>query len=193
MYVASTFRRIIAHCADELISAVFLIPVVVSVWVQMSKDQDIIVPWRLLTSIWLARVCYEIICIYILQAMPAQRFFGLKILSTYHPELGLGLFQTTIRVLVAQLKYVLGPSIYFLALFHRDRQHLGDILAETRVVQINERNFSPKARIILGSILVFASLLMNLNEAIDFVGQGRISPQGIKVEMPTFELSLNEM
>lgn len=192
MYVASTFRRIMAHLSDELLSSVFFIPIIVSVFAQMSTHHEIVIPWKLFAAVWAARLVYEILCIYVLQALPAQYFLGLKILSTYQPEMGLGLLQITIRVLVGQLKYILGPSIYFMALFHRERQHIGDILAETRVVQIQERANSPKPMTVIASILVFSSLVVNLNESVEFVKQDRLTKQGVIFESPSISIQLGD-
>jgi uncharacterized RDD family membrane protein YckC len=188
MYVASTFRRTLAHLSDEAIGSVFWIPLLVKAWVQAGRGHDIVLPWFLILSLWTARVVYEVLCVYVLQGLPAQRFFGLKVISTYHPELGLGLPQVVIRVLLAQFKYLLGPSIYFLALFHKERQHLGDILAETRVVQIQERNFLPKARTILGSILIYVSLVSSLGDVVSMVAENRVDRQGIWIEWPEFNV-----
>jgi uncharacterized RDD family membrane protein YckC len=188
MYVASTFRRIIAHVMDESFGAIFWIPLAVNVWGQVGRGHNLVVPWPLIGYAVVARIAYEIICIYVLQALPAQYFLGLKIMSTYHPELGLGLMQVAIRVIFSQLKYVVGPSIYFMALFHRDRQHIGDILAETRVVQVQERFLGPKPHAILASILVFSSLVINLNEVVERIADNHISSQGIKIELPKFDI-----
>jgi uncharacterized RDD family membrane protein YckC len=190
MYVASTFRRIVAHLSDELLGSVFWIPLLVNVFAQMGQGHTVLVPWTLLGAVWLGRMAYEIICIYVLQALPVQYFLGLRMISTYHPEMGLGLLQITIRVLVAQLKYLLGPSIYFMALFHRERQHLGDILAETRVVQTQERWMTVQSRAFIGSILVYSSLVTNLGQAVDLFAGKRISAEGIKVELPQLEIDL---
>lgn len=188
MYVASTFRRVIAHLADELVGAIFWIPLVVKALVQLKYHQVLILPWSLVGICWLSRMAYEMICIYSLQSLPAQYFLGLKIVSTHHPELGLSLAQVALRVLFAQFKYILGPSIYFMALFHRERQHLGDILAETRVMQVQERLFVPKVRFILGSFLVYSSLLGSLNESVTMVVEKRLTGKGIRFETPEIEI-----
>ena len=133
---------------------------------------------------------YEIF-IYAFQALPAQYFLGLRIISTYHPEMGLALLQVVVRVVVAQFKYLLGPSIYFIALFHRERQHLGDILAETRVVQIQERILTTKSRAFVGSVLVYVSLTSNLSQVVELVSSKKISSSGFQVEMPKFEIEIN--
>lgn len=187
MFVASTFRRTIAHVFDEMLGFMFWIPLVVIIIKHLSRGEDLVVGWKWVLIPWLARIVYEVLCIYTLQALPAQYFLGLKILSTHRPELGLGLSQIFIRVLTGQLKYILGPSIYFLALFHRERQHLGDILAETHVVQFNERLFYPKMRFILGSILVFGSLVSSLNTACEFVTNNKITRAGLEFTL------INEM
>lgn len=192
MNVAGTFRRTLAHIMDEMIGFIFWIPMLVSIVAKMGSSQAIVISWKLFFMCWLSRMAYEVICTYILQALPAQHFLGLKILSTYHPELGLGLSQTVLRVLFAQFKYLLGPSIYFMALFHRDRQHLGDILAETRVVQIHERSFAPKPRWVMGSLLVFLSLLINLGEAAEALAHKKVSRQGIVVEVPPLKINLQK-
>lgn len=192
VYVASTFRRIIAHIFDEVIGSVFWIPLLIAAFSSLGKNQEILLPWILVFSVWIARMAYEIICIYILQALPGQYFLGLTIKSTHQPELGLSLFQTLIRVLFAQLKYVLGPSIYFMALFHRERQHIGDILAETRVVQDQERNLAPKARYFIGSIIVYISLTTNLGEFVEHLNQNKFNVSGLKIELPQFKLELTD-
>ncbi|MEY4616603.1 MAG: hypothetical protein RJB66_1563 [Pseudomonadota bacterium] len=188
MNVAGTFRRMLAHAIDEILGMVFLVPLIVSAFAQMGKGHSIVISWKLFFACWLSRMAYEVICIYMLQALPAQAFLGLRILSTYHPEMGIGLSQTVIRVLFAQFKYILGPSIFLMALLHRDRQHLGDILAETRVVQIQERAFTPKPRWVLGSILIFMSLVVNLGEATQALAHRKISKEGIVVGVPPIGL-----
>jgi uncharacterized RDD family membrane protein YckC len=184
MYVANTFRRMMAHATDELIGSIFWIPLFFKAWKQMSGGEGILLPWWLVIGAWVARLSYEIICMYVLQSLPAQHFLGLRVISTYHPELGLGWAQVVLRVLFAQFKYILGPAIYFMALFHPERQHLGDILSETRVVQLQERAFPPKNRYVLASILVYFSLIGHLEEVVHFVSDGRIEKAGVKVEAP---------
>lgn len=182
MHVANTFRRITAHATDELIGSLFWIPLLVSIWKLSREGSEVILSWQWIGGLWIAKMTYEVLCLYVLQALPAQHFFGLKIMSTHRPELGLGLGQVIIRVLVAQLKYVFGPAIYFMALFHRQRQHLDDILAETQVVQFNDRAFEPKVRFVLGSVLVYFSLVTNLSKNMDLVSSGMIQREGIAIQ-----------
>jgi len=191
MTVASTFRRIMAHSIDEMIGFIFAIPLLVYLWRHASQGNGVLVTWKWLLGLWIAKMTYETLCIYVLQALPAQHFFGLKIMSTHRPELGLGLFQSFLRVLMGQLKYIFGPSIYFMALFHRDRQHLGDIIAETKVVQFSERTFEPKIRFILGSILVYFTLVANLSNAVEFISSNRVKKEGIIIETPQLDIHIN--
>lgn len=191
MNVASTFRRMVAHSFDELLGSLFWIPLAVSAWRQMASSDHIVLSWSLFLSVWVLRLFYEIICTYALEALPAQHFLGLRIISTNHPELGLSLSQVVLRVLFAQFKYLLGPSIYFMALFHRQRQHLGDILSETRVVQVNERSLKPKNRYLIGSLLVFMSLITNLSKVVNFVAEENLSRRGIRIEAPRWEIQLD--
>ena len=190
MYVASTFRRISAHAVDELFGSIFWIPLLVYFWKHSREGSEILISWKWIAAVWVAKMAYETLCIFVLQALPAQHFFGLKIMSTHQPEMGLGLMQTFLRVLMAQLKYILGPSIYFMALFHHKRQHLGDIVAETQVIQYNDRTFEPKARFILGSILVYSSLVTHLSNDIEFISRGRIHTEGIIVETPSLNFHI---
>ncbi len=187
MFVASTFRRTVAHLFDEIIGFIFWVPILVVLVKQLSHGEELFVSWKWILVPWLARIIYEILIIHILQALPAQYFLGLKILSTHRPELGLGMRQVLIRVLTGQLKYILGPSIYFMALFHPERQHLGDILAETQLVQFNERLLYPKSRFILGSILVFFSLMSSLRASYEMVSQNSITPLGVEFSIPNWE------
>lgn len=193
MYVASTVRRTVAHIMDEAIGALFWLPLFVLVWTKAMRGEDLLVHWKWILGIWIARMTYEVLCIYALQALPGQYFLGLKILSTHRPELGLGLSQVFIRVLMSQLKYILGPSIYFMALFHRERQHLGDVIAETHVVQYSERFFKPRMRFVLGSILVYFSLINNLSYARDFILEERVTRNGVVLRLPTMnEIEIKE-
>ncbi len=188
MYVASTTRRVSAHLVDEIIGSIFWIPLLVYIWKHSSESPSVIISWKWILGLWAARMTYEILCIYVLQALPAQHFFGLKIKSTHHPDMELGLMQITLRVFMAQLKYIFGPAIYFMALFHPERQHLGDIIAETQVVQFSDRTFNPKARFILGSILVYSSLVTNLSKSVEFISEGGIQKEGVAIATPKFDI-----
>lgn len=188
MHVASTMRRVSAHAIDELMGFIFWIPLIVYIWRHSNESPSLMISWKWILGLWVARMTYEILCIYVLQALPAQRFLGLKIISIHRPDMELSLMQAALRVLMAQFKYVFGPAIYFMALFHPERQHLGDIIAETQVVQFGERTFYPKVRFILGSILVYSSLVTNLSKSIDFVAEGRIQKEGVTIATPKLEL-----
>lgn len=188
MYVASTTRRISAHVMDEIIGSIFWIPLLVYIWKHSSESPSVIISWKWILGLWAARMTYEILCIYVLQALPGQQFFGLKIKSTHRPDMELGLMQITIRVFIAQLKYIFGPAIYFMALFHPERQHLGDIIAETQVVQFGDRTFHPKVRFILGSFLVYSSLVTNLSKSVEFISEGGIQKEGVVIATPKLDI-----
>ena len=190
MHVANTFRRCVAHLSDESFGLIFWIPLFVKVMKQMEQGEAVLIPWNWILGLWIARMTFEIICVYVLQALPAQYFLGLRIRSTYYPELGLSLSQCMVRVLFSQMKYLLGPAIYFMALFHRERQHLIDIIAETRVVQIQERVFLPKSRYLIGSILVYTSLYSSLQKSVYYFSEAKITKKGIYISSPQISLDL---
>lgn len=188
MHVASTARRVSAYAIDELMGFIFWIPLFLYVWKHSNESPSLLISWNWILGLWAARMTYETLCIYVLQALPAQYFFGLKIISIHHPNMGLSLMQSALRVLMAQFKYIFGPAIYFMALFHPERQHLGDIIAETQVVQLGDRMFNPKVHFIWGSILVYSSLVTNLSKSMEFVAEGRIQKEGVSISTPKLEL-----
>lgn len=169
----------IAHGIDEIIGGIFFIPLIVFAIKKISLGEEIYFQWKWILALSVSRFVYEALCLNFLQALPGQYFLGLRVISVEHPELGLGFGQCLVRVFVEQLKYLVGPSIYYMALFHKERQHIGDLLSESRVVQEHGRPQSFQMRYILGSILVYLSLVSHLGEAVQKFSEGTISSEGV--------------
>lgn len=182
MYTASTGQRIIAHLFDKSMNFIFWIPITIKLalhWIQ--GGQDFVVPWFWIFGTMGSQMVFQMLCLYWIDGTLGQWFMGLKTVSTFHPELGLSFFQCFIQSLAERLEIFLGNSLYFSGFAHRERRHLVNLLAETRVVQsLNQRKALVKTRTLLTIILCFFSMFATLVANVDYYQRIDFSPTAIK-------------
>lgn len=165
MYIASTNRRVLAYLLDQFMSYIFFLPLFIKVGLHYFKfGHEILIPWSWLISMVSLHVLFQVICLYILGGLPAQWLFGLRVVSIYHPEMGLSLSQCFIHAIVDKLKFFIGNALYFSAFWNRERRHIVNLLAETRVVQKEPSDGIPPARFAIGTILFVVSLVSGFYE-----------------------------
>lgn len=184
MYTASTSKRVVAYCLDQMLNGIFYLPLIIKAGLHYFKGlSEIEITWMWLFAVLSLQICYQIICLYLLNALPGQLLMGLKVVSTYHPEMGLSLSQCAIHAIAEKLKFFVNRSIYYSAFLNRERRHLVNLLAETRVVQQESAHGLVKPRWLLGSILIVFSLLFAVYESGEFISHSEFSRTGITIKL----------
>lgn len=183
MYTASTRKRIVAYFLDQCINYILYTPLVIKVFIYWLKNShDIMVPWSWLILTVLGQTLYQIICYYFIEALPGQWVMGLKIVSVYHPEMGLNFFQCLIHSLGDKLKWLLGHAIYFTGFANRERRHFINLLAETKVVQKESRDGLVKPRMFLALILSLIALGSTMFSNAKYFKQVRFTASAIHID-----------
>lgn len=179
MYTASTKKRIIAYFLDQFMTYLFYLPILVKIGLHYFKSgHEVIVPWTWLFGISFLHIIFQVICLYVLRALPAQWMMGLQVVSTYHPEMGLSLSQCFIHAIVDKLKFFIGNSLYYSGFFNRDRRHIINILAETRVVQRESTAEILQPRMAIGALLFGISLLGSVWENAQLLNESKFDRSG---------------
>lgn len=152
IFVASTVRRIVAFLIDAAISNIFWAPVTVQVIGSWFKAQEIRVDFRWIILSFLLAFCYRWFFYYFLGGTIGKLLLGLRLVNRNDPEEGLGFLQSLLRVLTEQLSFFFGLAPQALMFLRFDRTHVADWVAETRVVQLFERDSPPQRRPIMAAI-----------------------------------------
>jgi uncharacterized RDD family membrane protein YckC len=179
MYTANTKKRIIAHVLDQFMTYLFYLPLLIKVGIHYFKSgHEVIVPWTWLFSITILHMIFQTISLYVLRALPAQWLMGLQVVSTYHPEMGLSLSQCFIHALVDKLKFFVGNSVYYVGLINRERRHLINILAETRVVQKEPSDGILQPKLAIGVVVIAFSLVGSIWENAQLIRESNFDKVG---------------
>ncbi len=151
MFVANTWRRILAFFVDQMIIGIFFIPIWLQVATEWFQGQVIEVDWRLLLMCFLLQFLYRWIFLVFLGATVGKFLFGLRVVNNEDGQT-LGWLQSFIRVLTDHLSFFFGQAFHTLAIFRFDRRHLSDWLAGTQVRQRVPREQPPKPHFLIGSL-----------------------------------------
>jgi uncharacterized RDD family membrane protein YckC len=185
MYIASTKKRILAYLLDQIITYLFYLPLIIKVglhYLKTGSGHEILIPWSWLISIISLHTIFQVICLYVLRGLPAQWLLGLRVVSVYHPEIGLSLSQCFIHAIVEKLKFFIGNALYYSAFWNRERRHFINLLAETKVVQKVSAEGLLKPRMALGSILFIIAMLSSLYENANLIKYSKFKSTGWIIE-----------
>jgi uncharacterized RDD family membrane protein YckC len=183
MYIASTKKRVLAYLLDQIMTYVFYLPLLMKVGLHYIKSgHEILIPWSWLLSITCLHVLFQVICLYTLRGLPAQWLLGLRVVSIYHPEMGLSLSQCFIHAIADKFKFFIGNALYYSAFWNRERRHFVNLLAETRVVQKEAGNGLFKPRYMVGTILFVLTLVSSFYENISLVKYSKFKVTGWIIE-----------
>lgn len=180
MYTASTRKRILAYVLDQCVNFIFYFPLIVKVTVHwLHNSHEILIPWNWLFLTFFAQICYQVSCYYFIEGLPGQWLLGLKLVSVYHPEMGLSFIQCLIQAIGEKLKWLLGNALYVTAFTNRERRHLVNILAETRVVQSHHRSGIVKIRMGVAVVLALLALGSTLTKNAEYYKKSKFTKSAI--------------
>jgi uncharacterized RDD family membrane protein YckC len=183
MYIASTKKRVLAYLLDQFMTFIFYLPLILKVGLHYIKSgHEIFIPWNWFISIVTLHIIFQVICLYILKALPAQWLLGLRVVSLYHPELGLSLSQCFIHAIVDKLKFFIGNAIYYSAFWNRERRHITNLLAETRVMQKEPSDGLLRPRWILGTLLFLVAVISGFVETAGMIRHSTFNRNGWNIE-----------
>ncbi len=182
MYTASTKRRVFAHLIDQTFQFIFYIPLIFKVimnWFDVSPL--ILIPWTWIIILFAVNFFYQVLSLYFLDALPGQWLLGLKVVSLYHPELGLSLHQCVIHALGEKLKLFIGNGLYYSGFYNRERRHIINLLAETRVVQNGNSQGFIQPKKILAILLLVLSIATTTHSNAKFIQHIQFNSQYFQV------------
>lgn len=181
LITASTLRRIVAHLIDETLVFMLYAPLFIkAVWLYFAK-QELVIPWAYIEFSVGLRIFYETVFVYFLGGLPGQLLMGLKVQDNFErPKL---LFvQSFIRSLADRLRFFMSIAYYAVGFLNSSRRHLGDLLSETRVVQMESREEPPVIRKFSAIILILFGLLYGLSGSIQMMQELKFSSYGVNFE-----------
>ncbi len=150
-YVPSTKRRILAGCIDQLI---IMIPAVLVFYPNLKalfNTSEIKINIFVLAAVVCAQFLYFFMSYLLAEATLGQKLVGQRLVAVSGEKL-VGV-QVAIRVLCDQLSVFFSYGLFCLIFFRFDRTHLSDWLAETKVVQDEERKVPAVRRAIVCALL----------------------------------------
>lgn len=154
VYVPSTWKRLAAVVIDQLVILPFYLPFAKKFFTVFFTDDDIYLGLIQLFVLFMVPALYEFVFLVVMQATPGKWLLGLQVVPQDNPYQELHWTQCVMRPLVGRLSFFFAWGIYALAFFRYDRTHLGDWMAETRVIQFVPRVRRAKLRWVLGTIFV---------------------------------------
>ena len=150
-YVPSTKRRILAGSIDQII---IMIPAVVIFYPNLKallNTSEIKINIFVLAAVVSCQFLYFFLSYLLLEATLGQKLVGQKLVSLSGEKLAA--IQIAIRVLCDQLSVFFSFGLFCLIFFRFDRTHLSDWLAETKVVQDEERKMPAVRRAVVCVLL----------------------------------------
>jgi hypothetical protein len=168
---------------DQIMTYVFYLPLIIKVGFHYLKSgHEIFIPWSWLVVITCLHTVFQVICLYILRGNPAQWLLGLRVVSVYHPEMGLSLSQCFIHALGDKFKIFIGDALYYAAFWSRERRHLINLLAETRVVQKDSSEGLLQPKMVLGTFLFSIALISGFYENVSLIRNSKFKSSGWIIE-----------
>jgi tRNA nucleotidyltransferase (CCA-adding enzyme) len=179
---ASTFKRIIAHLIDEALVFVFYAPVYIKgMWLYFAK-QDLVIPWFIILFPIGIRILYEAVFVYFLNGLPGQLLMGLRVQDSNFDKQKIFFVQSFIRALADRMRFFISIAYYAVGFLNSSRQHLGDLLSETRVVQEDNREEPPVVRKWTAIILIAFGILYGLSGSIQLLQELHFNSYGVDFE-----------
>lgn len=179
MYVANTYRRVLAFFVDQFLNMFFYLPVSLKFIFSLIKTQDSVqISWSWLVFLLGFQIVFHVLFLYVLRASPGQWLLGLRTVSMYHPEMGLSLPQCLIHSLLDRFKFFVGNAFYYTAFLNRERRHIINLLAETRVVQSAPSDGLLETRKWLALALYVIAITAGISEKIQLASLSRFDRHG---------------
>lgn len=150
-FIPSTKRRILAGAIDQIIIMVPAILIFYPNIKALFNTSEIKINIFVLVVVVAGQFLYFFVSYLLMEATFGQRLVGQKLVTLSGEKLA-GV-QVAIRVLCDQLSVFFSYGLFCLIFFRFDRTHLSDWLAETKVVQDEERK-TPAVRRIIVCILL---------------------------------------
>ncbi len=150
-YVPSTKRRILAGGIDQII---IMIPAILIFYPNLKalfNTSEIKINIFVLAAVITCQFLYFFLSYLLMEATLGQKLVGQKLVSISGEKLAA--VQIAIRVLCDQLSVFFSYGLFCLIFFRFDRTHLSDWLAETKVVQDEERKLPAVRRVVVCVLL----------------------------------------
>lgn len=164
-YVPSTWARLFARLLDQVFQLLFYIPFGKILFDLVFTEDDVVISlWQLL-ALFLIPAIYEGVFLVLMQRSPGKWFLGLKVVPSHDVHAKLRWDQCLLRPLVGRLSFFFSLAPYALAFFRYDRTHLGDWVAETRVIQFTPRSSRPKIRWIVGTFFILTNAFEGMSSS----------------------------
>lgn len=154
VFVPSTWRRLMAYGIDQGLQLLLYVPFAKSFFLLMFTDEKVQISLIELFILFLIPALYEWVFLTLMQATPGKWMMGLKVVPFSSPLDNLSWQQCFLRPLTGRLSFFFSWAVFALAFFRYDRTHLGDWIAETRVVQSVPRLRRASLRPILGTLFL---------------------------------------
>lgn len=191
MNTGSSLRRILAYFIDEFLALFFYLPLVVKGVIVYFYSEDKIIGWAWIFLPVIIRLIYETLSVKSLGALPGQYLMGLRVVDANDVQKGPTTLQCFIRTLSERLRFFVGNAFYLVGLLNLERQHIGDLISETRVVQSAIREKEPKAYKAIGWILVILFALWGFSSALSQVKGIRPTIHGVDLERLIGDFEVN--
>lgn len=172
VYTGRIWRRFLAFGLDSFIAGLCFLPAWIQLFGSWIKSQTLAVDWNWIALGLTLQLFYKWLFLYFLGGTLGKLLFGLRVVSIHHPEQGLGLLQSLLRVLTDYLSIFFGHSLRVLALMRLDRTHVSDWVAETRVVQFAKPTAPTQRRVVIAVLIMvfsFSSQFQSLYRAFQTV------------------------
>lgn len=166
LHIPSTWKRIGAYFLDQLVIGLLFFPMWGFWYDLMNSEEEVFAPLSLFIFLLLFPLIYESLFLALFQQTPGQWILGLWVVPRHEPGKRLSWVQVFLRALTNRLSLFFSFAPFALAFFRYDRTHLGDWIAETRVLQEGRRPQPPKIRWVLGSLAVLFYVNNGFEQAI---------------------------
>ena len=185
-YTASTLRRLFAYMIDSSILGVLTTFPLFLDFRHWFFGADMHLSWARILALILIPFCYRLGFLMGMGATPGKWLLGLKVVD--HQTKGeLRLDQAALRTLAEYLNFFFHFAPQIIALYRADRRQLGDLLAQTQVVQYFPRAFPAKPRPILATIAILISLSTAGENLRQTAAKLRVQTDGIILTVPDWD------
>lgn len=188
----SSLRRFAARMVDWTVTQVVWVPA----WIQLAmayfRGEELIASWWAVAGGLSLSFLYYFLFYGTLGATIGKLIFGLRVVNAHDSRQKINWSQALIRTLADYLSFFFSLAPYSLALLRKDRTHLVDWIAETRVVQNNQTDKTVKQRWVVGSVLTLYFLFSGVAGAFRFFHYVKLTEVGVVVHKSAFDPSAEE-
>lgn len=154
LYLPQSLRRMAAYFIDEICLALLLFPLWRIVWDVFFVDDDLFLSLPAFFFLMFFPALYQFVFWSFFSRTPGQWVMGLWLVQASDDGRRVTWTQALLRALAMRLSLFFSYAIYLVAFFRYDRTHLGDWVAETRVMQEMETPRRIRLHPIVGTILI---------------------------------------